>query len=455
MTARRIRVQPELCAGFAAVRRELEIPGEFPPEALAEAERAAREPRLPDADATELEFFTIDPPGSRDLDQAMHLERRDGGFRVRYAIADLAAFVTPGGALDRAVWERGVTYYSPDGAVPLHPPVLAAGAASLLPGEPRPAIVWTLDLAADGELLETGVARAVVRSRAQLDYAGVQARIEQEEPLRQLAEIGRLRQEREQARGGVNLPLPDQEVVEAPDGWTVEYRAPLPVEGYNAQISLLTGMTAAQLMLGAGAGILRTVPEADEKALVRLRRSATAFGVDWPQGMPYPAFIRSLDPASATGAALLHDATAVMRGAAYVAFDGEPPEQRRHAALAMEYAHVTAPLRRRAARYALECCLGAPQWARERLAELPDAMRAADRRSNALERATVDLMEAVLLEHRVGEVFPATVIDDGLVELRDPAVRAKAEGELPVGEDVRVRLTEADPTSRTVRFEPA
>ena len=107
----------------------------------------------------------------------MHLERRNDGYRVRYAIADLAAFVEPGGALDRAVWERGVTYYSPDGAVPLHPPVLATGAASLLPDQVRPAIVWTLDLDADGALLETDVARARVRSRAKLDYAGVQARI--------------------------------------------------------------------------------------------------------------------------------------------------------------------------------------------------------------------------------------------------------------------------------------
>jgi exoribonuclease R len=305
--------------------------------------------------------------------------------------------------------------------------------------------VWTLDLAADGALEHTLVERARVRSRARLDYAGVQARLEQDFPL--LAEVGRLRQQREADRGGVNLPLPEQEVV---DGSRLEYRAPLPVEGYNAQISLLTGMAAAQLMIERGAGILRTVPAADPKALERLRRSAEALGVPWKE--PYPAFIRSLDPATPTGAALLHDATAVMRGAGYVAFDGEPPAERRHAALAMEYAHVTAPLRRLADRYALECCLEAPAWARERLAELPEAMRVADRRAGALERATVDLVEAVVLQHRVGETFDATVIDDGLVQLRDPAVRAKCDGDPPVGKDVRARLVEADPESRNVRF---
>ncbi len=445
MTARRIRLAPELCAGFAAVRAELGIPGDFPPDALAEAERP---PRMPERDATDVPFFTIDPPASRDLDQAMHLERHGCGYRVRYAIADLAAFVEPGGALDRAVWERGVTYYTPDGTAPLHPPVLATGAASLLPDQVRPAIVWTLDLDADGALAATDVARARVRSRAKLDYDGVQARLEQDFPL--LAEIGRLREQREIDRGGVNLPLPEQEVVE---GARLEYRAPLPVEGYNAQISLLTGMAAAQLMLRGGRGILRTLPGPDPKALARLRRSAEAFGIPWLE--PYPAFIRSLEPATAIGAALLHEATAVMRGAGYTAFDGGLPAERRHAALAMEYAHVTAPLRRLADRYALECCLGAPPWVRERLLDLPEVMRAADRRAGGLERATVDFVEAVLLHDRVGETFDAAVIDDGLVQLRDPAVRAKCDGDPPVGNDVRVRLVEADPESRTVRFEPA
>ena len=75
--------------------------------------------------------MTIDPAGSRDLDQAFHAERRPHGFRVRYAIADVAAFVAPGGALDREAFARGVTLYLPDGRAPLYPDVLGEGAASL------------------------------------------------------------------------------------------------------------------------------------------------------------------------------------------------------------------------------------------------------------------------------------------------------------------------------------
>ena len=83
---------------FADLRRELGVVEAFPPAVLAEAAAAARDPRLPDADETGVPFLTVDPPESRDLDQAVHLERSVDGYRVRYAIADVAAFVRPGGA---------------------------------------------------------------------------------------------------------------------------------------------------------------------------------------------------------------------------------------------------------------------------------------------------------------------------------------------------------------------
>ncbi|HEU5000074.1 MAG TPA: RNB domain-containing ribonuclease, partial [Lapillicoccus sp.] len=89
-----------LVTRFAAIRAELEVPDEFPPEVLAEAERAAREAELPDRDETDVPFVTIDPVGSMDLDQALHLERAGEGYRVRYAIADVPTYVAPGGGLD-------------------------------------------------------------------------------------------------------------------------------------------------------------------------------------------------------------------------------------------------------------------------------------------------------------------------------------------------------------------
>ncbi len=143
-------VSAELAARFEAIRTELSVPDEFPAAVLAEAERAAASPTLPERDETDVPFLTIDPPGSMDLDQAMHLERDGDGYRVRYAIADVPAFVVAGGAVDAETRRRGETIYAPDRRTPLHPPVLGEGAASLLPDQVRPAFVWDLRLGADG-----------------------------------------------------------------------------------------------------------------------------------------------------------------------------------------------------------------------------------------------------------------------------------------------------------------
>src|SRR3954462_8966592 len=171
MPARRIRVVPAeaLRDGFEAIRREAAGPERFAPDVQAEAEAAAAAPPQ-DRERIDFPFLTIDPPGSRDLDQALHIERRGDGHRVRYAIADVAAFVASGGVLDRDTRARGVTVYAPDEKAPLHPPVLSEGAASLLPGEWRPAVLWTFDLDATGAPTATDVRRAAVRSIAQHTY---------------------------------------------------------------------------------------------------------------------------------------------------------------------------------------------------------------------------------------------------------------------------------------------
>jgi len=215
---------------FAAVRAEFALPTGFPAAVLAEAAEAAARAATGDGrvDATDIELVTIDPPGAKDLDQALGITRRGDGFRVHYAIADLGAVVAPGGAIDAEVRKRGQTVYLPDGSVPLHPPVLSEGASSLLPDGPRPAALWTIDLDATGERTAVDVRRATVRSRARLDYAGVQADIDAGHPhpaLAALPELGALRRARAVARGAIELELPDQEVVpDGAGGWTTRIR---------------------------------------------------------------------------------------------------------------------------------------------------------------------------------------------------------------------------------------
>jgi exoribonuclease R len=458
----------QLSAGFAAVRAELGVPAGYPEPALREArEAAARDVSAGRLDARDLEFVTIDPPGSMDLDQALHIERRGSGYRVHYAIADLPAFVQPGGALDAETHARGETYYAPDGTQPLHPRELSEGAASLLPEVDRPAQLWQLDLDSSGELERTEVRRAMVRSRARLDYAGVQRQLDSgaaSEALLLLSEVGKLRQERATARGAVTLNLPEQLVERGPDGsYELTYRAALAVEGWNAEISLLTGIAAARLMIEAKVGLLRTLPKPSQQSVASYRRSALALGVAWPEGMSYGAFVTSLNPEVPSHAALVRLATMLVRGAGYVAFDGTVPDDAEHSAVASPYSHVTAPLRRLVDRYTGATCVAlcagepVPPWVRAALPLLPEEMASADHRAHALDRAVIDVAEAVMLAPRVGEEFDAVVVEAdagrGEVQLRNPAVRARCDGQaLPLGREVKVRLVVADPATRALRF---
>ena len=311
---------------FSALRRELKLPSQFSPAAQREADAiVASGPAWPALDRTDIAFVTIDPPTSMDLDQAMCLERRaGGGYRVYYAIADVSAFVTPGGALEAETWERGQTVYLPDGKVPLHPTNLSEGVASLLPDQARPAVMWTIDLDADGGTAAVRIERAAVRSRAKLNYPAVAAG-GIDEPIALLPEIGKLLVERGLARGAINLPIAAQDVEPVAGGWELVFTAPLAIEEYNAQISLLTGMAAAQIMLDGKIGLLRTMPRPDPGAIAKLKAAAVPLGIEWPDGASAGRVIGAVDGGEPRGAAFLDQAAELMRGAGYTAFDGPLP----------------------------------------------------------------------------------------------------------------------------------
>ena len=521
----------EVVRALDELRARYEVPTAFPPEALAEAEAAATSwaqdgpaRLLADGarDARDLELVTIDPPGSMDLDQAVLLERLPAWseaagtsvgdapgsaatYRIHYAIASLATFVTPGGALDAELSRRGETIYAPDTATPLHPEVLSHGAASLLEDVDRPACLWTIDLDDRGEVVSARVERALVRSRARLTYGQVQTAIDGEGTLPSsvptdlpglLAEIGRLRLEREVARGGISMTTPEQvvEVTEAagsaedsesaeapgPSGYRLAYRVPVPAEQYNAQISLLTGMCAARIMVECGVGILRTLPPARPEDYARLRRVAAALGIDWPAAQPYSELVRGLDHAVPAHAAFMDQAMSLFRGSGYLAFgaggvgvpaddEASDTEEAVHSAIAARYAHVTAPLRRLVDRYGEEVCIAAcaqapvPEWVLQALPDLPGIMEQTGKRARAIGRGALTALEALVLRGHEDEVFDGVITSErdgrGELVLTEPAVvtevrggSGQSGGRLPVGERVRVRLLSADPAAG-IRFQ--
>lgn len=472
----------ELRAGIDALLADQDggVPLEFPPEVLAAAESAASRAAADDerTDRTEVPFVTLDPESSTDLDQAMHLERTDGGFRVLYAIADVPWFVDLDGPIDHEARRRGETLYLPDRRIPLHPEVLSEGVGSLLPDQTTPAFVWVLELDEAGEVREIGLERALVRSVEKLAYDAVQEDLDRGEGhpmMLLLEEIGGLRTVLEAQRGGASLNVPEQEVVAENGQVRLQWRRPNAIEDANAQISLMTGMAAAQLMLEHGAGILRTMPAAEQSAVDRFRRQSEALGHPWPAEQRYGDFLRSLDWRDPVHLALLNQATSLFRGASYAAFtrSEEVPEDAEQAAIAAPYAHTTAPLRRLVDRFVLLVChahVTGTDPAPELLAALtviPEAMQATGAQSGNLERAALELVEAMALRAWEGEVFEASVIErreastsengDGAptrveVQLTEPPVTAWVPMDAAVGELVSVRLQAVDPVSRRVEF---
>jgi exoribonuclease R len=450
---------------WAALRTELRINEVFSPQAVTEAEEAAQ--RTPAGDVVDLPFFTLDPVGSIDLDQAMYLERIKSGYRIYYAIADVAAVVAPGSALDEEAHKRVETYYCPDIRVSLYPTVLSEGAASLLPNEPRQALIWQIELDFVGELVSQTVARGVITSQNKRDYPTVQKEIDAgiaDPQIELLREIGKLRVALARGRGAIDLQTPEQMVADDPSGHpTLAYRVNLECESWNEQISLLTGIAAAKIMLEGRIGILRTLPPPDEHALRLLRQSAIALRIDWLNSVSYAEFVSSLNPNVPTQAAMLNLSAHLLRGAGYVWFDGDLPKHSSHNAVAAPYAHCTAPLRRLVDRYAGEICVAlcagtdVPQWVRDAMPKLPAEMAEGDRRAHRLDSATIDLAEAVVMQPLTEQIFDGVVVDiddkGTVVQLAEPPVRARCTcASAQLGASVRVKVEVADPKTRTVRF---
>ena len=447
-----------LARGLAEIRAEHGIPARFPNPVLEAAEAAARRAPADHADRTGRRFVTLDPATSTDLDQAFAIERSGADLLLHYAIADVAWFVEDGDPIDEEAWRRGTTQYLPDGKTGLYPPVLSEGAASLLPDGPRPAIIFTVRVAPDGEVRLDGAERAIVRSAAKLAYD----QVSDSDLPSDFAELARRIGEAERRRGAARVNPPAQELVALGGGrFELLFRPPLVSEERNAAMSLAANLAIADLLQAGGTGLFRVMAEPDEQAVKRLRHTARALGLDWPADRTLPELERSLDPADPKQAAFMLAIRRAGQGASYQPFrDGVVPW---HSAVAATYAHATAPLRRLADRYVIRAALAVangravPAIVEEAFETLPAVMAKAAALSGRIERAAIDLAEAVILQGRVGEIFPsvATDVDDRGVRIQLcalPVVARLAEPGIAAGERLRVRLVEADPSRRAITF---
>ena len=445
--------------GLALIREQYQVPKSFPAEVLAAAESAAQRVPAEHADRTDLAFVTLDPSASVDLDQAFHIEPSGQDLLLHYAIADIAWFMDD--VLDAEAWRRGQTLYFPDGKVSLYPPVLSEGAASLLPGKDHPAVIFTVRVGPDGEARLEGAERAIVRSRAKLAYDQVR---EDDLPEGFASLSGRVAQA-ELARGAARVDPPEQEVAPVGNGcYALSFRPKLPSEERNAALSLATNLAIGEALLAQRTGLFRIMPEPDKRAVKRLRHTATALGIAWPADQSLVEVERTLKPTDAREAAFMLAIRRASRGAAYVPYrKGVVPW---HAAMAATYAQATAPLRRLADRYVVLAALAVangqdvPDPVAAAFEQLPTVMSLAEARAAQVERAVVDLAEAVMLKGEEGKLFAAIVTDVDERGIRFQLKHMPVAARMPAnhaapGDAIQVRLLAADTIRREVRFELA
>lgn len=323
------------------------------------------EPTL--TDLTHLPFVTIDNPDSRDLDQALYIERQEYGFRVLYALADAAWYIRPGSALFADALAKGTTFYTPTMAAPMLPTALSEGLISLNPQVDRRALVFDMRVSEHGAMMGTRILRSKIHSRAKLNYAGVQAWLDSNQPpsaeyepsLLLLRELGKLLIKAGEQRGVVRFDRTETRIQVAgdPPRFQASLRDRYDTERYNEQISLMCNMQGAELLLGLERSteslqaVFRVHDAPLKKSLNELRETLQAFASkqehpehwQWLPGQGLADYLDSLPDAPEYKRRVRAVQRQIMQAQRASSFQPEAGEH--HALKAASYARFSSPMR--------------------------------------------------------------------------------------------------------------
>ena len=483
------------------------IPNEFPKAVLEEAEKAKPATLEGREDWRELPLVTIDPPDAKDHDDAVHAAPDEdpnnaGGFIVTVAIADVAAYVRPGTAMDREAQERGNSVYFPDRVVPMLPERISNDLCSLRPREDRPAIAVRMTVGPDGRKIRHSFHRVMMRSAEKLSYAQAQAAIDGHPDdvtkpildtiLKPLWAGYELVKKARDLREPLFLDLPERKIVLNPDGTVDRVFVPERLEAHKLieEFMILANVAAAESLEQAGSDLIYRVH--DEPSLEKMRSLSEvlgSIGLKVPsQGALKPElFNRILRSVDGTEHQLFINEV-VLRSQSQAEYAAE---NYGHFGLNLRrYAHFTSPIRRYAdliVHRALITALklgkdGLPaDTTRAQLIEISAKISAAERRAMAAERETIDRLIAHFLADRIGATFqgqisgvtkaglfiklsetgadgfvPAATIGDDYYRYDEKthSMRGENTGETyRLGDKVEVKLVEAAPIAGALRFE--
>jgi ribonuclease R len=460
----------------------------------------------PREDWRALPLVTIDPPDAKDHDDAVHAAadadpQNPGGFVVTVAIADVAAYVRPGSALDRDALERGNSVYFPDRVVPMLPERISNDLCSLIAGEDRPALAVRMILDASGRKIGHRFHRVMMRSAAKLSYEQTQRAIDGNadettasllesvlKPLYAAHAIVRIERGK---RNPLDLDLPERKLVLDEEGRIAGVRWPERLEAHKLieEFMILANVAAAETLEAQHSPLLYRAHDAPSvEKLNDLGEFLATLGVKIAKGERMrPAHFNSvLDRVRGQATEALVNEV-VLRAQAQAEYTHE---NYGHFGLNLRrYAHFTSPIRRYAdliVHRALIAALnfgddGLKETRAGELAEIAEHISGAERRAMAAERETVDRLVAAHLADRIGEIFPARIAGVTRVGLFVKLAETGADGFVPaatlgadyfrfeeakralvgtrsgetfqLGDSVEVRLVEAAPFAGALRFE--
>ena len=410
------------------------IPDQFPDPVIAEADKAAPVGLQGREDLRDLPLVTIDPIDARDRDDAVYAMADDqpgnpGGHIIWVAIADVAHYVTPGSALDREARRRGNSSYFPDRVVPMLPDILSGDLCSLHEHVDRACLAVRMRIDAHGNKLSHRYVRGLMRSKASLHYAQVQAAIDGQpddktapllDPvLRPLyAAYAALVQART-ARQPLDLDLPERKIVldDAGKVTSVSFYERFDAHKLIEEMMILANVAAAEELVRLKQPLLfRVHEEPSPLKLEALREVAEASGLVLAKGQVLKTshLNRLLSQAQGTEFDELINLTTLrsMTQAYYNA------ENFGHFGLALRnYAHFTSPIRRYSDLIVHRALIAGHSWGKdglsawdvENLDETAKLISDSERRSMAAERDTTDRYLAAFLADRVGSTFAGRI----------------------------------------------
>ena len=410
------------------------IPDDFPDDVMAQADAAKPVGLKGREDLRDLPLITIDPSDARDHDDACYAHadedpKNEGGHVVWVAIADVAAYVTPGSALDREARKRGNSTYFPDRVVPMLPDRLSGDLCSLHEGVPRACIAVRMVLDAAGNKIGHSFHRGLMRSPASLHYEEVQDAIDgapndRTDPLLDpvlkpiYAAYAALKAARAE-RQPLDLDLPERRIELDKDGTvkSVNFKDRLDAHRLIEEFMVLANVAAAETLLSKKTPLLYRIHEEPSPAkLDALRETAQAAGYTLAKGQVlHTRHLNKLlnDAAGTDDAELINLSTLRSMTQAYYG-----PAHIGHFGLALRsYAHFTSPIRRYADLIVHRALITAHGWGNDGLSQhdIEDIEQTGahisdtERRSMMAERDTTDRYLASYLSERVGNEFSGRI----------------------------------------------